>query len=200
MGRLQIEPGAYLMAAAGLLLLPLQFLTAVSLAVLVHEGSHFLAAKVMGIPVYSLRIRACGCVLDMPPLSGTQELLCAAAGPAGSLLLLGMIRWVPLLALCGAVQGLFNLLPVYPLDGGRILHSCLCLGMGEGTADKVCLWTERVVLLLLLTAGLMGAVYMNWGILPAAAGLLAAGRFGKTKNSLQTGATRGTIELPFSKR
>ena len=56
----------------------------------------------------------------MPP---GRELLCALAGPAGSLLL-AMLP-VPKLALCALIQGMFNLLPLEGLDGGRILGCIL---------------------------------------------------------------------------
>ena len=72
------------------------------------------------------------------------ELLAAAAGPAVNLLLaaaLGLLGrwWEPLYLLAGAqaVLGCFNLLPILPLDGGRMLWLALCWGTDPFLADRV---------------------------------------------------------------
>jgi hypothetical protein len=46
------------------------------------------------------------------------------AGPAGSFLLLFVARWLPLVAICGFIQGSYNLLPLGTMDGGRVV-ACL---------------------------------------------------------------------------
>ena len=180
--RLQIEPGAYFVVAAGLLLLPLRFVLAMATAAAVHEFFHYLSAKIMRIQVYSLKIHAKGCLLDMEPMSRKQELLCAAAGPVGSLLLLGLIHFFPLLALCGAVQGFFNLLPLYPMDGGRILYCAAALFSGEQIAGQVVKWSGRMVFLLLLCAGVYLELRVEWGVLPAVFGVFWYICMGKAKN------------------
>ena len=56
----------------------------------------------------------------MEPL---QELFCALAGPAAGAAVILLWRIFPEAAAAAAVQTAFNLLPVYPLDGGRAVQA-----------------------------------------------------------------------------
>lgn len=135
-GELSVSAGSYLIGAAALLILPLKLLCAAFLAAAVHEGCHLMALKLCHAGVQRIRIGLGGARIEASPLPPLQELLCALAGPVGSFLCLLPCRWFPLLALCGLTQGLFNLLPVYPLDGGRILY-CICNLTVPQHADKI---------------------------------------------------------------
>ena len=82
------------------------------------------------------------------------------AGPAGGFMLLLLKRAFPALAICGFLQSAFNLIPVYPLDGGSVLYALFTLIFGEAIAGKTvriignivqCL---MIVFLLLLGIGL----------------------------------------------
>lgn len=120
-----------------LLTVPLPILAAAILAAAFHEGCHVLAVRLLGGRIEGCGLTWGGAILDVSGLPRKREALAAAAGPFGSLLLLSLTRWLPTLALCGLAQGLYNLLPVYPLDGGRILF-CLWAGRrGEAEAKKV---------------------------------------------------------------
>ena len=120
---LEVSPGFYIMAAAAVLILPLRILVAAAFAAWFHEGAHLAVLHFFKIPVDSIRLGAGGARIMTGPMLPVQELLCAAAGPLASLSLLLFLRCFPVLALFGLIQGLFNLLPVFPLDGGRILRA-----------------------------------------------------------------------------
>lgn len=125
--KFSISAAGCLYGALLLLLLPLKFLICICSAAAVHEFCHILMLQICRVPIRSIRLGIGGAIIRTMPLQPRQELLCAAAGPCGSLLCLLLLRIFPLFALCGLLQGIYNLLPIYPLDGGRILQSlCLC--------------------------------------------------------------------------
>lgn len=110
------------------------------LSILLHELSHSLLARHYRIPVSSITLFVFGGVsnLGKEPESARQEFLIAVVGPLTSLaiaLLLtgGYFLLTPLdegaggvsanLAVINFAIGIFNLLPGFPLDGGRVLRS-----------------------------------------------------------------------------
>ncbi len=118
-------------------------------SLLTHEFAHVFVAHRFGIKTRRVLLLPFGCVAvldDVPPQRG--EFWIAASGPAASALLaavlrilvLGLEAWpgtVPtfvglleLLARANLVLALFNLIPCFPMDGGRILRSLLTLSIG----------------------------------------------------------------------
>ena len=133
----------------------MNFLLAALTAALIHEACHALAVQFMGGRILSLSIGAGGMVMEVAGLDTKGECLCALAGPVGSLLL--AVLPFPTLALCGLCQGLFNLIPIMPLDGGRILGYILEMTIPQHR-EKI----EIGVELLLLA----GAIYLGtWAVL-----------------------------------
>lgn len=120
-----LHPEAVIGAACGVLLVPLRWLAACYLAAIFHECCHIAALKLLKQRVRRITIGLTGALIQTGPLEPWEELLCALAGPAGSLLLLWLSTLYPELAACGLVQGAWNMLPFYPLDGGRALLSFL---------------------------------------------------------------------------
>ncbi len=103
---------------------------------LLHEWGHLLAIRALGGRVRDFRGQGQGFGLSAEGLSYQGELLAAAAGPLTSLLLgavfgsLALWRGSKSLWFCalanGALAGM-NLLPIMPLDGGRILRAFLAM-------------------------------------------------------------------------
>jgi Zn-dependent protease/CBS domain-containing protein len=115
-------------------------------SILIHELSHSLVAIRKGIPIKSITLFFLGGASEMgeEPKNARDELLMSAAGPLSSLLLgiifLGLhfiFRGQPYLAYefisgtslyLGFINlfiGVFNLIPAFPLDGGRVLRSLI---------------------------------------------------------------------------
>ena len=135
-----------LLLAVLVLTVPLPWLGAAVAAAGIHELCHRGMMQLLGVRVLGLRVEAGGAVMDTEGMKPGQEIIAALAGPGGSLALTGLYRWCPRLAVCGAVQGIFNLLPVYPLDGGRALRGLLKLRYSEQSAARICKILENTVL------------------------------------------------------
>ena len=152
-----MSPGAPALLAVFVWLSSPEVLGAVLLAALCHELGHYAALRRRGGWVRAVRISALGAEMQVAGrMSYGGELLAAAAGPAVNLVLaaaagpavnlvlaaaLGLPGrwWEPLYLLAGAqaVLGCFNLLPILPLDGGRMLWLALCWGTDPFLADRV---------------------------------------------------------------
>lgn len=113
-------------------------------SVVLHELAHSLVARAHGIPVRDITLYPIGGIarLEEMPRRPSVELMVAAAGPLASLALAGAAAGVMLLQPAGTARdvtvsllvvnaflGLFNLLPGFPMDGGRILRSILAMRM-----------------------------------------------------------------------
>lgn len=152
------------------LLLPLCWVLAFILAVAVHELCHAIAILAMEGRIYALWLGAGGIRMETDPLPPGQEIIAALAGPLGSALLLLVSRWMPRVAICGAVHCLYNLLPLFPMDGGRILQNTLALCLPVPLGRKAFHAFQRI-LRPILGAMCLLAVF-RWGILPAVVGFL----------------------------
>lgn len=109
-------------------------------ALLFHEAGHLLLLWLLGARVHKLRLTVSGAVIVTEPLSYGQEIAVAAAGPACNLLLFLLnAKTHPVAAFVNLCLLAYNLLPFYPMDGGRILRALLHMLLPERAA----LWTER---------------------------------------------------------
>lgn len=127
-------------------------------SVTVHEAAHLLLLRLFRARIHKLRLSGFGAVIITEPLSYPQELLTAAAGPAANLgLLLLTLRRDPALALVNLCLFAYNMLPLYPLDGGRLLRAGLRLLLPERAA----MLAEHIIALLCLSGLCACAVYLT---------------------------------------
>ena len=140
---LQISGGFCLTMAVMLLVLPLDWLLAMAAAGFVHELAHILAVWLLGGRILSCRISAGGAVIETSPMESVSQLLCILAGPLGGLALLPLARFLPKLAVCAFVQSAYNLLPLFPLDGGRALGCLLELAAGAEKGERIFLLNNK---------------------------------------------------------
>ncbi len=157
----------YIALAAGVLLLPLKWLCAWFFSSFIHELCHYIALKCRGITVTGIYASLKGVYMQTNELSKTDEAICAYAGPLGALLLLLFARKMPRVAVCVVVQSLYNLLPVFPLDGGRGLGCILQKALGNEWGTRVFAVVETLVLWTLIVLALYSYFRLGLGLLPA---------------------------------
>ncbi len=114
------------------------------ISIVIHEFSHSIVARKYGIPMKGITLFIFGGVAEMSEEPGDpkSEMLMALAGPAASIILAGIFYGLHLfavinnwtepitgvlmyLALINIIVVVFNLLPAFPLDGGRVLRAAL---------------------------------------------------------------------------
>ena len=178
---LHLDAAACLLGALLLLVLPLQWLLAALTAAAFHELGHYLAVRLLGGKVLDIRIGPGGAEMQTMPMSRGRALVCSLAGPAASLLLVTLCRVFPRLAFCALVQGVYNLLPVFPLDGGRALGFAL-ERLTPKWASRICRWTKVGTLTALGAAAFLASFWLHLGILPLIAFLFLVIRSSKEIN------------------
>lgn len=149
--------------------------------VLLHEYGHALAARRYGITTRDITLTPLGGIarLDRIPTRPWEELVVALAGPAvnlGIALALGAGLWAahsPLafdpegwsglaavpqkLVVMNLVLLAFNLIPAFPMDGGRVLRAGLAMGLGLERATRWAAGLGKVVSVLFVAVGLLQA-------------------------------------------
>lgn len=153
--------------------------------IVLHELGHAVVARSLGMSIRGITLFLFGGVAELgdEPVSAGTEFLMAIAGPAVSLLLaivLGVAAsvgynsgWAPeivivlgYLASINALVLIFNLIPAFPLDGGRVLRSILWAATGK--LRKATYWAS------LLGQG-FAWVLIAWGIVQFFSGAWLSG-------------------------
>lgn len=145
---------------------------ALFLGVLVHELAHAFYALAKGGQVRGITLLMIGGVSELtePPKRLKDEAIMALVGPATSIAL-GILFFVLLrvvdgvasfnlrfalfyLAQINVVLGIFNLLPAFPMDGGRIVRALLASRMGMARGTRVAATLGKVFAALFAIVGL----------------------------------------------
>jgi Zn-dependent protease len=136
------------------------FIVILFLCVLLHELGHVFAARYYGVPTRDVTLWPFGGIASMErmPDKPSQELVVALAGPAVNVAIAaGLLLWLgprldpanltqienPAVSMAAKVAGaniilvLFNMIPAFPMDGGRVLRAVLAMWMGNARATEL---------------------------------------------------------------
>ncbi len=148
-------------------------------SVLLHEFGHALTAARYGIKTRDIVLYPIGGVarLERMPENPQQELIVALAGPAVNVVIaLGLLLWLSVAGALAPLQAmdwtrgpllerlvvvnvflvLFNLIPAFPMDGGRILRALLAMRLEYTKATQIAAGIGQA---LALVFGLVGLVW-----------------------------------------
>ena len=154
------------------------FILAIFACVLAHEYGHVLAARRFGIGTRNITLLPIGGVasIERMPEKPTQELIIALAGPAVNVVIafvlftvfgagVGLdpaqlenqtIDFTTRLAFVNVMLVVFNLIPAFPMDGGRVLRALLSYRFDRTLATRIAAGIGQAVAFGLGFLGLFG--------------------------------------------
>ena len=156
----------------------LLFISTIFICITLHEFGHILTAKHFGIvsPQVTLLPIGGAASMDRMPDKPYQELFIATAGPAVNLVIALALLLVlkafdfhsalriddPTISLtqrlvaANIFLALFNLIPAFPMDGGRVLRALLAMWLGQKKATNIAATVGQCFAILLGFAGFFG--------------------------------------------
>ena len=155
------------------------FIVALFVCVVLHEFGHVFAARRYGIATSDVTLLPIGGVasLERMPERPGQEIVVALAGPAVNVVIALVLMFllgaqfdlsqmaqleqaqtslIGRIAAANVMLFVFNLIPAFPMDGGRVLRAVLAISMGYTRATRVAASIGQGLAVLLGFLGLMG--------------------------------------------
>jgi Zn-dependent protease len=149
------------------------FIFSLFTCVVLHELGHALSARYFGIETRDIILSPIGGLarLSSMPDQARQELIIALAGPLVNVII-AILLWVyiyffveiswdeialdgdlpsfaiyfwPILTLYNIILVVFNLIPAFPMDGGRVLRALLSYRFSRVRATRIAMWIGRII-------------------------------------------------------
>jgi Zn-dependent protease len=153
--------------------------------VLLHELGHALMARSFGIGTRDITLFPIGGVARLERMSEHpgEEIAIAVAGPLVNVVIVAGLwfglalaglspaasaniqthgplldRLLILLLSANIMLVLFNLIPAFPMDGGRVFRALLALGLGRLRGTEIAVAVSKVLAVIFIAAGILGVV------------------------------------------
>ena len=127
-------------------------------SIILHESAHIAAAAAFSAGIGKVQISPVGLSVELGAfehLPLIKKLPVLLAGPALNFLFVFLFASNPFIRNANLLIGLFNLLPVYPLDGGRVLYVILYRLTGGLRAVRIVMGLSAALCYLMIMAGLV---------------------------------------------
>ena len=135
------------------------------ISVFLHELGHSFAAKKFGMDTRSITLYPFGgiAMINMSNMTPKSEMIISAAGPATNFLIMllsipAMIMSVPFsieVFFLNTIMCFFNMIPAFPMDGGRVLRAAMSLKLDSYTATVYCIRISGIFSALFLFCGII---------------------------------------------
>lgn len=153
------------------------FVLSLFVCVTLHEFGHALAARRYGIKTKDITLYPIGGVarLEKMPERPSHELVVALAGPAvnfiivlllspivlnsdlvadeSNVLIIDAHNFLPMLGMLNLTLAGFNLIPAFPMDGGRVLRALLAMKLGRVKATQVAAGIGKLLAFVFIVIG-----------------------------------------------
>lgn len=137
----------------------------------IHEIGHLVAGLILGLKVKNINIMPFGLSINFEDYSNkyvVKKLIISIAGPLTNLIivLLGIFNsWELEIIYANVLIGMFNLIPLYPLDGGRILKYIIQLSSSNKDAENITYKLSNILIIILTIIACIGIILIqNIGI------------------------------------
>jgi len=172
--------------------------------VLLHELGHSMAGRYLQFPTKDITLYPFGGVANMQiPAEPRQEMFVALAGPAVNVILFPVFAMLQqydfcrLLGYYNFALFVFNVIPAFPMDGGRVLRAVLSIALRDHyRATLIAARIGQGFCVLFVVVGITTGIYMlvviALFIWMAASGEIEAAKWKSVEDTLEA-ATRETI-------
>ena len=164
--QISVQPDFWILLSVSLIFIPIPWILSWLVAASIHEIFHIITLRISGYSFRRLNIGAYGAGIEADLESNLKMALCALAGPISGFFLLPFIHIIPRVVICGLLQSLCNLIPIYPLDGGRIITGIIFTLFKKETATKIGAIIEKSVRITIFATVCYGVIRFKLGIFP----------------------------------